>query len=523
VLAESLACWRAEAAEPARAAGRGGRPRDAATQARVLHERLLRDRRSLALAVDGLYEEARRVRMLPAASILEPFARMSGELARAQGKEVDWEVHGAELEVDRKVLETIKDPLLHLLRNAVDHGIERPDRRVSLGKPPRGRLAVRVRPLEGRRIEVSMEDDGAGIDVGGVRAAAVRTRVIGSDEATALPDQAALRLALVSGVSTSSVVTDLSGHGLGIAIAREAVERLGGELLVETRAGAGTTVRLRLPSTVATFRGLLVRAGRQEFLLAIKLVERVLRVSTKDLAATGGRTLLSLNGQAIPVGSLAAALGRAEDGSPDNGARRPCVVVSTGDDRAALLVDEVLGEREVLVKELRPPLVRVPHVAGAGLLGNGELVFILQPADLMRALREAPSPAPGVVAATDAAPPAILVVDDSITTRTMERNLLESSGYRVEVAVDGIEAWTTLNAGRFDLVVSDVDMPRMSGFELTARIRADPRLANLPVVLVTALESREDKERGVAAGANAYVIKSGFDQSKLLEIIRRLI
>ena len=523
VLAESLACWRAEAAEPARAAGRGGRPRDAATQARVLHERLLRDRRSLALAVDGLYEEARRVRMLPAASILEPFARMSGELARAQGKEVDWEVHGAELEVDRKVLETIKDPLLHLLRNAVDHGIERPDRRVSLGKPPRGRLAVRVRPLEGRRIEVSMEDDGAGIDVGGVRAAAVRTRVIGSDEATALPDQAALRLALVSGVSTSSVVTDLSGHGLGMAIAREAVERLGGELLVETRAGAGTTVRLRLPSTVATFRGLLVRAGRQEFLLAIKVVERVLRVSTKDLAATGGRTLLSLNGQAIPVGSLAAALGRAEDGSPDNGARRPCVVVSTGDDRAALLVDEVLGEREVLVKELRPPLVRVPHVAGAGLLGNGELVFILQPADLMRALREAPSPAPGVVAATDAAPPAILVVDDSITTRTMERNLLESSGYRVEVAVDGIEAWTTLNAGRFDLVVSDVDMPRMSGFELTARIRADPRLANLPVVLVTALESREDKERGVAAGANAYVIKSGFDQSKLLEIIRRLI
>jgi two-component system chemotaxis sensor kinase CheA len=319
------------------------------------------------------------------------------------------------------------------------------------------------------------------------------------------------------------VVTDLSGHGLGMAIVREAVERLGGELLVETRAGAGTTVRLRLPSAVATFRGLLVRAGHQEFLLSIKLVERVLRVSAKDLAATGGRTLLSLNGQAIPAGSLAAALGRGEDGPTENGARRPCVVVSTGDDRAALLVDEVLGEREVLVKELRPPLVKVPHVAGAGLLGNGELVLILQPADLMRALREAPSPAPGVVAATDAAPPAILVVDDSITTRTMERNLLESAGYRVEVAVDGIEAWTTLNAGRFDLVVSDVDMPRMSGFELTARIRADPRLANLPVVLVSALESREDKERGVAAGANAYVIKSGFDQSKLLEIIRRLI
>jgi two-component system chemotaxis sensor kinase CheA len=308
-----------------------------------------------------------------------------------------------------------------------------------------------------------------------------------------------------------------------MAIARDAVEGLGGELLVETRAGAGTTLRLRLPSTVATFRGLLVRAGRQDFLLPTRAVERVLRVSAKDLEATGGRTLLSLNGKAIPVGSLKAALGRGGDASPENGAKRPCVVVSLAEDRAALLVDEVLGEREVLVKELRPPLVKVRHVAGAGLLGSGELILILRPADVMQALREAPNEAAELVAPADEAPSAILVVDDSITTRTMERNLLESAGYRVEVAVDGIEAWTTLNAGRFDLVVSDVDMPRMNGFDLTARIRADPRLASLPVVLVTALESREDKERGVEVGANAYVIKSGFDQSKLLEIIRRLI
>jgi two-component system chemotaxis sensor kinase CheA len=522
-LAESLAHCREQVGGVALAEGPGGQVRDAEAQARVLLERLLGDRRNLGVAVDGLHEEARRVRMMPVSSIVEPFARMVGELARAQAKEVAWEVQGAELEADRKVLETIKDPLLHLLRNAIDHGIEPPDRRERAGKPRRGRLSLRVLPLEGRRIEVCVEDDGAGIDVAGVRAAAVRARVMDAEEAEALPEEAALRLMLSSGVSTSSVVTELSGHGLGMAIASEAVERLGGELLVETRSGAGTTVRMLLPAAVATFRGLLLRAARQDFLLSIGAVERVLRVSASELASAGGRGFLRLNGRALPAGSLAAALGRGEEKeAPADGHRRPCVVLAAGEDRGAFLVDEVLGEREVLVKELTPPLVRVRHVAGAGLLGSGEVVLILRPADVLHALREVPAEPQGLAAAEEA-PPAILVVDDSITTRTMERNLLESAGYRVEVAVDGMEAWTALKTGRFDLVLADVDMPRMNGFDLTARIRADAALAGLPVVLVTALESREDKEHGIEAGANAYVIKSGFDQSKLLEIIRRLV
>jgi two-component system chemotaxis sensor kinase CheA len=186
-------------------------------------------------------------------------------------------------------------------------------------------------------------------------------------------------------------------------------------------------------------------------------------------------------------------------------------------------VDEVLGEREVLVKELEAPLVRVRHVAGAGLLGGGELALILRPGDLLRALRKGLPAAEPALPTEEATPAAILVVDDSITTRTMEKSLLEAAGYRVQTATDGAEAWAALKSEPFDLVVSDVDMPRLDGFDLTARIRSDPRLASLPVVLVTALESREDKERGIEVGANAYVIKSGFDQSKLLEIIRRLV
>jgi two-component system chemotaxis sensor kinase CheA len=491
-------------------------------RAGALLNHLLGDRRVVSLTVDALLEEARRMRMMPAASVLDTFPRMLGELARTLGKEVELVSEGGELEVDRKVLEVIKDPLLHLVRNALDHGIELPDAREAAGKPRRGRIAVTFAPLEGRRVEVRVQDDGAGIDLAGVRAGAVRGRLLSAEDAEALSEDAALNLIFSSGVSTSPVITDLSGHGLGMAIVRDRVERLGGEVRVETRAGEGTALRMVLPATVVTFRGLLVRAARHAFLLPMDSMVRALRLRASDVESVGGGSAIRWNGAAVPTATLAAILGLAE--GPEVAAPqgwRPCVVIASGQDRAALLVDEVVGEREVLLKEFQPPIVRVRHVVGGGVLGAGQLALILRPGDLLRALHEGVSPTRSPQAADEAAL-AILVVDDSITTRTMERNLLEAAGYSVHVAADGQEAWAALKSGSFDLVLSDVDMPRMNGFELTARIRADPGLAELPVILVTALESREEKERGIEVGANAYVIKSGFDQSALLEIIGRL-
>jgi two-component system chemotaxis sensor kinase CheA len=498
--------------------------RGAELQARTQLDRLLGDRRLIAAAVEGLQEEARQIRMMPASSVLEPFPRMVGELARTRGKEADFVVLGSDQEVDRRVLEAIKDPLIHLVRNALDHGIELPEVRRRAGKPSRGRIGVTFAPQEGRRVGVRVEDDGAGIDVARVRAGAVRARLVSLEEAEALSDSAALDLIFSSGVSTSAVVTDLSGHGLGMAIVRDAVERLGGQILVETHLGAGTSVRMLLPATVVTFRGLLVRAGQQAFLLPIEALERAVSVAPSDFESVSGRTATRLNGGVLFVTPLAELLGL--DPGPEatkSDPKRPCVVVRSGAERTGLLVDEVVGESEVLVKELRPPLTRVRHVAGAGVLGNGELALILRPLDLLRSQQEG-LPARRAPESTELASQAvILVVDDSITTRTMERNLLEAAGYKVAVASNGQEAWTILKSEHFDLLVSDVDMPRMNGFDLTARVRADPTLADLPVVLVTALESRDDKERGIEVGANAYVIKSGFDQSKLLEIIRRLV
>ena len=501
-----------------------GALRGVTAQVREMLVHATRDQRAIAGAVDGLLDEMRRMRMTPASAVLDLFPRMVRELAREQGKEVEWEAQGAELEVDRKVLEAMKEPLIHLVRNAVDHGIEKPEVRAQAGKPRRGRVAAAVRPLEGGRVEIRLEENGRGIDLERVKEEAVRTRLLTAEEAQALSDEEALDLIFRSGLSTSPLITDVSGHGLGLAIVKEQVERLDGQIRVETRLGEGTTVRLLLPATIATFRGLLVRAGGQSFLLPLEAVERVIRVGPAQMERVEGREMVRWNGSPLSVGRLGTLLGLPERGGPPGpeSDMRPCAVVRVGEERAGLLVDELLGDREGLVKELRPPLARVRNVAGAGLLGTGQLVLILRPADLLRSMQRAPSSAPPASPAEETRQMAILVVDDSITTRTMEKNLLEAAGYRVRVAADGLEGWTALKEEDFDLVVSDVDMPRMDGFDLTARIRADQKLAGLPVVLVTALESREDKERGIEVGANAYIIKSSFDQSNLLEIIRRL-
>jgi two-component system chemotaxis sensor kinase CheA len=496
--------------------------RDAEARSRALLERLVRDQQTVAAAVDRLLEQIRRTRMMPASTVLDLFPGMVRELARVQEKEIEWSARGAELELDRRVLEAVKDPLIHLVRNAIDHGIEPPEERAAVGKDRRARLSVRVSSLEDGRVELVLEDDGRGIDPERVREAAVRGRFVTPEAARALSDAEALELVFHSGLSTSPVITDVSGHGLGLAIVREQVERLEGGLALESSRD-GTRVRMVVPASIATFHGLLVRAAARLFLVPMQATEQIVEVGAEDIVAVEGREAIHWRDGPLPLARLSVLLELPEHNGADSAATRPCAVIASAQERVGLLVDEVLGEREVLVKDISRPLVRVRHVAGVGILGSGEVVPILRAGDLARSGRRAlRPPSPRVGAVDESRAPRVLVVDDAVTTRTMERNLLEAAGYRVRIAVDGAEAWATLRTDDFDLVLSDVDMPRMDGFELTARIRADARLADLPVVLVTALESREDKERGVEVGANAYVVKSSFEQSNLLEIIRRL-
>ena len=485
------------------------------------------DRRGVGGMVDQLLEEMKQVLMHPFSTFAGGFPRMVRDLARELGKEVELEIEGGEVEIDRRVLEQMKDPFVHLLRNAVDHGIESPEERERKGKPGRGRVTVALSQVSGSRVEVIVADDGAGVDLAAVKAAAVQRGLASAEEAEELDEQGTLGLAFQSDVSTSRIITDLSGRGLGLAIVREKVENLGGSVSVETGPETGTSLRILLPLTLATFRGILVEAAGQSFIIPTANVERVVRVRREDVRTVENRETIPLNGSAVSLVHLADVLElqtRVE--AADEAPYRPVLVLGAGDERIGFGVEQVRSEQVVLIKSLGPQLARVRNVAGATVLGSGQVVPILNVPDLLKtAVKTSRAPA-GAAAAEEmdeSAGNAILVVEDSITSRTLLKNILEAARYQVQTAVDGVEGLTELRSGRYDLVVSDVQMPRMDGFELTRQIRADEKLGELPLVLVTSLESREDREQGIDAGADGYIVKSSFDQSNLLETIRRLI
>jgi two-component system chemotaxis sensor kinase CheA len=328
-------------------------------------------------------------------------------------------------------------------------------------------------------------------------------------------------------VSTSPIITDISGRGLGLAIVREKVEQLGGTIAFDTKTGTGTSIRIHLPLTIATLRGVLVRIEEHYFVIPTPSVEQVARADRGDIRTVENRETVTLNGQAVSLVRLSDVLELPSQNTDfDASTKIPVVVLGAGTARIAFCVDEVVGEQEVLVKSLGPQLVHVRNVAGASVLGDGRVVPVLNVPDLLKSAVRQSAVSRGSIAPQKqdvAEKRSILVVEDSVTSRSLLKNILESAGYHVITAVDGIDAYTTLKTATFDLVVSDVEMPRMDGFDLTSKVRADKQLADLPVVLVTALGSREHQERGIDVGANAYIVKGSFDQSNLLEVVKQLI
>lgn len=484
------------------------------------------DHHALAAMVDTLLEDMKKILMLPVSSVLESFPKMVRDLARDRGRRVALVVQGSEMEADRRILEEIRTPLVHLIRNSMDHGIEAADERVRQGKPAEGTITIQVEARDGDKFEIVVSDDGCGVDVGRVRDAGVRLGLVSPERSEAMDERESLALVFESGLSTSPIITDLSGRGLGLAIVREKVEQLGGTVHVESHPGIGTSFRLTLPLTLTTFRGVLVRGGEFLFIIPTLSIEQVLRVGPEDLRTVENRETLLVNGQAIALVRLEEVLGLSSERVNRNGAEKAyAVVLGASDKRIAFLVEEVAAEQEILVKNLGRQLSRVRNVTGVTVLGNGKVVPVLNVADLMKSAVLAPRAAGPEVKAgeqVEQRPSSILVVEDSITARALLKNILESAGYQVKTAVDGAEAFALVKSEEFDLVVSDVEMPRMDGFDLTAKIRADKQLADLPVVLVTARESREDREHGIDVGANAYLVKSNFEHSNLLEVVRRL-
>ena len=501
-----------------------------------LRRRLDADVRRLEHVAAELHDGVRKLRMVPVGVALAGLPRLVRDTATACGKQARLELVGESTEVDRSVLEGVAGALTHLVRNAVDHGIEDAAGRLAAGKPAVGTVSVRARE-ERNTLVLEVADDGAGIDIDGVRRRGVELGLVSAEEAAA----AGLDLVFRPGFSTAGRITEVSGRGVGLDAVTAAVEALQGSVTLATEQGAGTTFTVTLPLTLATTRCLVLRAAGRTMALPLASVSRVARV---DDGADRGGGRAARRGPGAPVAlagladvlGLAPAGGRAEGGGgPDRGggSARLAVISASGGAAAGVLVDEIRGEEEIVVNVLPPPLRRVRFTAGASVLGTGEVVPVLHAGEVFRAAfgHRAPGGAgPGAAPAGDAAgpgpapvPKVVVVADDSVTTLTLERVILESAGYLVRTAADGAQALALVRAGGCDAVVSDVQMPVLDGFALCERLRADARFRDLPVVLVTALGSRSDRERGVAAGADAYIVKGEFDQETLLATLRRLL
>ena len=489
------------------------------------------DLRSMRRMVDEHLDSMKSVLMLPATSLTEAFPKLIRDLCLYQGKDAEIHISGAEIEIDKRILEELKDPLVHLLRNCVDHGIEKPDCRKRSKKAEKGKIGLELTTNESRQFVITLSDDGCGIDVVALTARAVKKGLISQGEADKLDTESALALIFKSGLSTSPIITDISGRGLGLAIVREKVEKLGGTITVESRKDAGTTFRITLPMSLATFRGVLVEVNEAMFVIPTSYVETTVRIKQNAIKTVEGRETVTLDGNVMSLAHLDQILDvhsatRERLMLKKTDSRQVfanLVILSAAGSRLALRVDRVVDELQVLVKTLGRQLSRVRNIAGATILGNGRLVPVIHVPDLVIAAAMVQTRQKSGEVETSAVGRRILVAEDSITSRTLLKTILENAGFVVTTAVDGADAFSQARTGEFDLLVSDVDMPRMSGFELTARVRADKKLSEIPVVLVTALESREDRERGIDAGADAYIVKSSFDQSNLIEVINKLI
>lgn len=484
------------------------------------------DMAHMAQVVDAFDAEIKRIRMLPLSTITAPFGRMVRDLARDAGKEAVLEIEGADTELDKRVLEQIKDPLIHLLRNAIDHGIEPPEQRVAAGKPRAGTIGLAAGQV-GQDVVISVADDGAGLDTDAIRRVLARR---GRADASSLTDADLEGLILAGGLTTSPIITDISGRGVGLSVVRRNIEALRGRVTVDWSRGAGTAFTLTLPLTLTSMRGLIVGVAGRRFVVPLSAVERILALAPDDIIMIEGHAAIHFGGQPVALVRLDDVLGLRPAHSGSAHQDLSVVILSSVDQSMAFIVDELPGEQDVVVKSLGQQLQRVAGIGGATVLGSGEVALILNANDLIKlgargrggAILDVAAEAGQ--AAEPSRRPIILIVDDSITTRTLEKNILEAVGYDVRLAADGLEALNAIVGGGLpDLVVSDVLMPRLDGFELTRRLRADQRTADVPVILVTSLESVEDKTRGIEVGADAYIVKSGFDQQNLLDTIQQLI
>jgi len=490
--------------------------RDAQSAADDLHRRIAETAADGVALAGRLREALRLLRMVRIDTLRRLLGKTLRDACADAGRDAELRVEGEQVEIDRAVLDHLRAPLVHLIRNAVAHGIEPLPEREARGKPPDGLVRIRARSL-GEWAEITVSDDGRGLHPTALARRAVSLGLMTPAEVERASEADLLDLVFRPGFSTSASVSELSGRGVGLDIVKSAVAALGGSVTMSSTPFEGAQFHLRVPLTRLTLSAILVRVADQAYAVPTAAVERTLFLAPSDVHALESEDVASVGGALVPVADLAAALGL----PASTGDERAAIVLADGARRRALRVDEVIGQTELTVQPLPWNVGRVPFVSSASVLGSGELVLVLDTHELLAA-------SGGTALRPAAVPevrrrPRILVADDSITSRTLEKNILTAAGFEVIVAADGQQAFELARTSEVDLLISDVHMPRLSGLELTNRVRATKEIERLPIILITSLGSEDDKQRGADAGADAYIVKGAFDQETLLRTVGRLL
>ena len=496
-----------------------------------------------AVITGDIQDSLRVIRLLPISTIFDLYPRMVRDIAKLQNKKVRFEIFGADTRVDKKVLEELKDPLIHLLRNCIDHGVESSVEREQLGKNPDGLITIKASYV-GNMVQIDITDDGRGIDTDRIAQIAIKKGYVKQDQLADISKSDLISLIFHSGFSTAKIITDLSGRGVGMDVVKSNIEKIKGTIETDTERGRGTKFTIKIPLTLSTTHVLIVDVSGDTYSLPIDYIERTVRLTEEELWKGGNNAFVMIEGQAVSLYKLEDILGNVRQRLRNKGLVKskpvsqklahhitnietnkfPAVVFNAVGRRVAFLVDQLIDEQEVVVKSLGRQLRRVRNVAGTTVLGDGRISIILDPNDLVKTVQGSSSKfAFKERRKQQMAKKKVLVVDDSITTRTLEKNILESAGYNVVTATNGQEGYQKLHEGGFDIVVSDVEMPLMTGFEFAAKVRAESKFPEIPFILCTSLESERDKRKGIEAGANAYIVKGSFDQSNLLETIEKLL
>lgn len=495
----------------------------------TLHGLISSENQTIGGMVDDLINNIKNVLMLPFSFLVESFPKLVRDLSRESGKEINLEIIGSEIEIDKRILDELKDPLIHILRNSIDHGIEIPQERVKRNKNSEGTVKIGISKIDNNKIEINISDDGKGVNLQKIKEAVLKNKIISKNEIIGINKKEILPLLFKSGVSSSSIITDISGRGLGLAIVRDKIERLSGTVSIDSTLGKGTSLKIILPVTLASFRGVLVKVYDQTFAVPTTSIERALSINRDEIKTVENRETIPYEGHSLSFTPLADVLQLSSP--PENKKTAPSlqvIILRSKENMVAFGVDEILNEQESLFSSLGKQFSKVENIAGSIILGSGKIIPVLEVAELINSVKKIsitgrPLPVISKKTRAETKKKSILVVEDSITARMLLKNIVESGGYQAITAVDGLQAYEILKIEKVDLVVSDVDMPVMDGFELTSKIRNDKNLSKIPLILVTALESRSDRERGMDVGADAYIVKSSFDQSNLLEVIKRFI